>query len=141
MPLSQIIENTTFPKLYERLCGDVIEFLKDSDEAHRIMFVCIPVEELTNARDRQEDCWKEFCEIMTLVLRSSLNAQTLYPQNLSYPGDWYKKGDCFLLIPADADREGYYFLHAEEGNNNTSVLRFQKRPIQRNTRRVKDCNF
>ena len=141
MPLSQIIENTTFPKLYERLCGDVIEFLKDSDEAHRIMFVCIPVEELTNARDRQEDCWKEFCEIMTLVLRSSLNAQTLYPQNLSYPGDWYKKGDCFLLIPADADREGYYFLHAEEGNNNTSVLRFQKRPIQRNTRRVKDRNF
>lgn len=125
-------------ELYQRVFDETIEFINDKDS--KILFVCLPAEELTNRQSEQDRYWNEFYNAITRALRLSLK-KNIPLENLSYPGDWYKKEDCFLLIPNEGDNEEYYFLYGREenqltftwqpkiGRNNCAYSKDQKRKI------------
>lgn len=121
--LCKLLSKKQFPSLYKRFCAEIMQFLQESE--NRILFLELPIEELTNTVKNQDSYWSELCDVVALALRLSLTQERMEPATLSYPGNWYKAGDTFLLIPNDDDNEPYYFLSGVSINGN---LRFIRQP-------------
>lgn len=104
-----------FPDLYKRCYYEMIEFLKDKD--NKILFINIPIEELSDNDNGQENCWIDLCNFIVWVQRISLKKDKFDSSQLGYrEGDesWYKVGDFFLLVPENNNQHNYYYLSAEK---------------------------
>lgn len=124
--LYNLLERYDFPRLYLRICYEILHFLNDSEE--QILYINMPAEEYTNTVKRQDEYWRKNCDIVALALRLALKQDRLDPSKLSYPGTWYNENDKFLLIPDENDKEPYYYLNGVRNNNNTT-LTFIWRPL------------
>lgn len=120
--LCQILPDS-FPGLYQRLCYEIMRFLDKA--AENVLFLNLPVEELSNNTNYQDKYWNEICSVITLALRLSLKRENLNPKSLQYPGKWYHENDQFLLIPCDEDTEDFYYI---QGVNNKLKFIWENRP-------------
>lgn len=111
--LCELLPNNHLRDLHELICYKILTFLNESD--NKILFVQIPVEELSNNIRKQSSYWRDFCETVALAVRLSLKWERLICKDLKYPGgDWYNNGDNFLLIPDDANERFYYLTYKED---------------------------
>lgn len=136
--LYNLLERYDFPRLYLRICYEILHFLNDSEE--QILYINMPAEEYTNTVKRQDEYWRKNCDIVALALRLALKQDRLDPSKLSYPGTWYNENDKFLLIPDENDKEPYYYLNGIRNNNNTT-LTFTWRPLVRKGVKRGDCAY
>ena len=100
----------TFPDLYERIAYIVVKFLQSEE---KILFVQFPIEDLTNKENKKDQYWDEICDVIAYAIRLAMKSGELRPSELSYPGDWYKNGDTFLLLSSEEAEHPYYFLQDE----------------------------
>lgn len=136
--LYNLLERYDFPRLYLRICYEILHFLNDSEE--QILYINMPAEEYTNTVKRQDEYWRKNCDIVALALRLALKQDRLDPSKLSYPGTWYNENDKFLLIPDENDKEPYYYLNGIRNNNNTT-LTFIWRPLVKKGVKRGDCAY
>lgn len=109
----------------KRLCKFIVSKILDfaSRPEPGIFFIQLPVEELSNNPKKQDKLWLEFVNACALALRLSLKSQNLIPETLTYPGDWYKSGDTFLVIPEENDQYDYYFLEVPKTQNKNNKVK------------------
>lgn len=136
--LYNLLERYDFPRLYLRICYEILHFLNDSEK--QILYINMPAEEYTNTVKRQDEYWRKNCDIVALALRLALKQDRLDPSKLSYPGTWYNENDKFLLIPDENDKEPYYYLNGIRNNNNTT-LTFIWRPLVKKGVKRGDCAY
>ena len=100
----------SFRELHERITYIIIKFLQSED---KILFLRFPIEDLTNKENKKSQYWDEICDVIAYAIRLSMKSNKLDPSELSYPGEWYRNGDNFLLLSSGNDQDPYYFLQAE----------------------------
>lgn len=114
----------SFPELYQRIAYIILKFLQSEE---KILFLQFPLEDLTNKEKKKGKYWDEICDVITYAVRLSMKSGELQPSKLSdseesYPGEWYKKGDTFLLLSSEEAEHPYYFLQAENDKITFSCL-------------------
>lgn len=55
--LYNLLERYDFPRLYLRICYEILHFLNDSEE--QILYINMPAEEYTNTVKRQDEYWRK----------------------------------------------------------------------------------
>lgn len=111
----------SFPKLYERIVYIILKFLQTEE---KVLFLQFPIEDLSNKEKKKSQYWDEICDVIAYAIRLSMRLCKLQPSELLYPGDWYKKGDNFLLLSPPNAKYPYFFLNAIE-KNKQPMLTFQ----------------
>lgn len=111
----------SFPELYQRIAYIILKFLQSEE---KILFLQFPLEDLRNNEKTKakQKHWDAICDVIAYAIRLSMKSEELQPSQLSYPGDWYKNVDNFLLLPSEGRYE-FYFLQVK-AHNGTKYLEF-----------------
>ena len=112
----------SFPELYQRITYIILKFLQSKE---KILFLQFPLEDLTNEETCKGKFWDEICDVIAYAIRLSMKSEELQPSQLSYPGDWYKNGDNFLLLPSEGEPYPFFFLQAVKKEGNLTKLIFK----------------
>lgn len=99
--------------LYIRITKDIINFLSSEKQ---ILFINIPVEELTIDSQQADKYWADFRNAVSLVLRAVARRDTFTPCELAYPGDWYYSNENFILKTGNPN-QSYLYLKAVDRDN------------------------
>lgn len=99
--------------LYVCISRAIIEFLSTEKQ---ILFINIPVEELTINSRQADKYWADCRNAVSLVLRAVAKRYAFTPCELDYPGDWYYSNDNFILKTGNPN-QSYLYLKAVDRNN------------------------